>query len=106
MLVIDDKVREKNQIYEAKKKDYEKEWSIFKARTSNDEEKKIETDLREFVQEFSDILKDLIRFQKDSNMQEEQRDFDLKNRRETVQDLIDMEVFSGNTSENRILEYL
>jgi hypothetical protein len=45
-LIIDKKIQEKQEIYQDKLKEYEREWEFFKARTSRNEEKNVKVDVK------------------------------------------------------------
>jgi anaerobic ribonucleoside-triphosphate reductase len=57
MLIIEEKLKEKEEIYESKQKDYAKELEIFMARTSQDEEKNVNSDIDQLISKFVELLK-------------------------------------------------
>ena len=105
---IDNKRQEKKEMLKRKESDREKQWDKFKKRTSNDEKIEVKEDVHEFIKEFiGQVREKIVDEKKKEYMARFSQKFkNNKELRKMIQGSIDVEVFSFNSSEDSVVDYI
>ena len=105
---MDNKRQEKKEMLKRKESDREKQWDKFKKRTSNDEKIEAKEDVHEFIKEFiGQVREKIVDEKKKEYMARFSQKFkNNKELRKMIQGSIDVEVFSFNSSEDSVVDYI